>query len=182
MVTVIRKIRASSFWLLGAFACLFGGSAEASCDPSRTTEGVLKACSVLSDSNQSGYGLQSSLLDGLRGLRVNFTESNLSFSRLNEAVLRETMARKTVLIGIQGKNLRFVGGDFSSADFSGSNLESCEFRGVFAPFADFRKANLSGCRFIRSYLAGAKWDGANLDRAQFVESFGAPSLRQSQNP
>lgn len=164
-------------WSLSAFILLISFiqmKPAYACPPLRPSQFV--RCGEINDTYSAKVQITSSDLEYFSAHRLVLENADLSFSKMSHATLREVSAEKAKFLGVQGKNIKITGGSLKSADFSKSNLESCVFKGVYAPFINFKGANLKNCRFIQSYFFGAQWSGADLNGATFENSLGHPSL------
>ncbi len=83
--------------------------------------------------------------------RLDFSESDLSYSIITDAVLDETIFADANLSGVDFSRSSLRKVSFMNANLQGADFENCDLTG-----ADFRGCNLEGSRFPGAILKGVK--------------------------
>jgi uncharacterized protein YjbI with pentapeptide repeats len=89
-------------------------------------------------------------------------EADLSFARLNRAVLQGVHARKVMFLQTDLLSADFTNGQLDGSTFSQANLTRTAFTG----------ASLRGVLFIQSDVSAARFDNADVEGADFTRAIG----------
>ncbi len=88
---------------------------------------------------------------GCYAKRVDFSESDLSYSLFTDSSLEECIFADSNLSGVDFSRANLKGASFMNANLQGADFENCDLTN-----ADFTGANLEGSRFPGAKLRGVK--------------------------
>jgi uncharacterized protein YjbI with pentapeptide repeats len=132
----------------------------------------------------SGEDLSGLDLAGIDLSHAQCRETDFSNTRLDGALLRQTLAQKADFSGASLKGVRSEKGIFSQAVFKGARMSESDFHMCVLKEADLEEADCGGTRFSmsilqRALLKKADFSGATADMSVFSGANAASAIFKS---